>query len=216
MTRLLDILEDYCQFRDYLYCRIDGNTSGEDRESAIDAFNQPGSEKFIFLLSTRAGGLGINLATADIVILYDSDWWVFRCFSCFPGPVNFFSRLFPHNLFGPLMSSMATEPHAFQTRPPYYDVFAAARVRKAEGCIWSRMQESSSGLASSRSRPSYWTEKGGASFPILYRGRSSLFVKTQSFQHDYGFLPIEYKYEVNKIGASFLVPSLLERGRCCT
>ncbi|CAM6019488.1 unnamed protein product [Sphagnum balticum] len=74
MTRLLDILEDYCQYRSYLYCRIDGNTSGEDRESAIDAFNKPGSEKFCFLLSTRAGGLGINLATADIVILYDSDW----------------------------------------------------------------------------------------------------------------------------------------------
>jgi 3-mercaptopyruvate sulfurtransferase SseA len=76
MTRLLDILEDYCQYRDYQYCRIDGNTSGEDREQAIEQFNMPGSEKFIFLLSTRAGGLGINLATADIVVLYDSDWYV--------------------------------------------------------------------------------------------------------------------------------------------
>ncbi|KAF6176679.1 hypothetical protein GIB67_034541 [Kingdonia uniflora] len=74
MTRLLDILEDYLMFRGYLYCRIDGNTGGEDRDASIEAFNQPGSEKFIFLLSTRAGGLGINLATADVVILYDSDW----------------------------------------------------------------------------------------------------------------------------------------------
>lgn len=74
MTRLLDILEDYCMFRGYQYCRIDGNTSGEDRDASIDSFNQEGSEKFIFLLSTRAGGLGINLATADVVILYDSDW----------------------------------------------------------------------------------------------------------------------------------------------
>eukprot|EP01018_Ginkgo_biloba_P017716 Gb_39649 [translate_table: standard] len=74
MTRLLDILEDYCMFRGYQYCRIDGNTGGEDRDASIDAFNQEGSDKFIFLLSTRAGGLGINLATADIVILYDSDW----------------------------------------------------------------------------------------------------------------------------------------------
>ncbi|ONI28405.1 hypothetical protein PRUPE_1G140700 [Prunus persica] len=74
MTRLLDILEDYLMFRGYLYCRIDGNTGGEDRDASIDAFNKPGSEKFVFLLSTRAGGLGINLATADIVILYDSDW----------------------------------------------------------------------------------------------------------------------------------------------
>ncbi|KAL0537962.1 hypothetical protein IC582_026955 [Cucumis melo] len=74
MTRLLDILEDYLMFRGYYYCRIDGNTGGEDRDASIDAFNRPGSEKFVFLLSTRAGGLGINLATADVVILYDSDW----------------------------------------------------------------------------------------------------------------------------------------------
>ncbi|PRQ39098.1 putative calcium/calmodulin-dependent protein kinase chromatin remodeling ISWI family [Rosa chinensis] len=74
MTRLLDILEDYLMFKGYLYCRIDGNTGGEDRDASIDAFNKPGSEKFVFLLSTRAGGLGINLATADVVILYDSDW----------------------------------------------------------------------------------------------------------------------------------------------
>lgn len=74
MTRLLDILEDYLLYRGYLYCRIDGNTGGEDRDVSIDAFNKPGSEKFVFLLSTRAGGLGINLATADVVILYDSDW----------------------------------------------------------------------------------------------------------------------------------------------
>uniref|UniRef100_A0A2N9GWX1 Chromatin-remodeling complex ATPase n=2 Tax=Fagaceae TaxID=3503 RepID=A0A2N9GWX1_FAGSY len=74
MTRLLDILEDYLMYRGYLYCRIDGNTGGEDRDASIDSFNKPGSEKFVFLLSTRAGGLGINLATADVVILYDSDW----------------------------------------------------------------------------------------------------------------------------------------------
>jgi len=55
MTRLLDILEDYCLFRGYNYCRIDGNTSGEDREAQIDAYNAEGSDKFIFLLSTRAG-----------------------------------------------------------------------------------------------------------------------------------------------------------------
>ncbi|CAA3020989.1 ISWI chromatin-remodeling complex ATPase CHR11-like isoform X3 [Olea europaea var. sylvestris] len=74
MTRLLDILEDYLMFRGYQYCRIDGNTGGDDRDAYIEAFNMPGSEKFVFLLSTRAGGLGINLATADVVILYDSDW----------------------------------------------------------------------------------------------------------------------------------------------
>ncbi|CAE6466482.1 unnamed protein product [Rhizoctonia solani] len=74
MSRVLDILEDYCLFRSYQYCRIDGGTAHEDRIAAIDEYNKPGSEKFIFLLTTRAGGLGINLTTADIVVLYDSDW----------------------------------------------------------------------------------------------------------------------------------------------
>jgi SWI/SNF-related matrix-associated actin-dependent regulator of chromatin subfamily A member 5 len=74
MTRLLDILEDYLIYRQHKYCRIDGNTSGDDRETMIDTYNAPGSEKFVFLLSTRAGGLGINLVTADTVIIYDSDW----------------------------------------------------------------------------------------------------------------------------------------------
>ncbi|KAJ4910688.1 chromatin remodeling factor17 [Raphanus sativus] len=74
MTRLLDILEDYLMYRGYQYCRIDGNTGGDERDASIEAYNKPGSEKFVFLLSTRAGGLGINLATADVVILYDSDW----------------------------------------------------------------------------------------------------------------------------------------------
>ncbi|KAG8553692.1 hypothetical protein GDO81_003515 [Engystomops pustulosus] len=74
MTRLLDILEDYCMWRGYEYCRLDGQTPHEEREEAIERFNAPNSSKFIFMLSTRAGGLGINLATADVVILYDSDW----------------------------------------------------------------------------------------------------------------------------------------------
>lgn len=69
MTRILDIMEDYVVMRRFPYCRIDGNTSYEFREDYIDAFNAPDSEKFIFLLSTRAGGLGINLQTADVVIL---------------------------------------------------------------------------------------------------------------------------------------------------
>lgn len=74
MSRLLDILEDYCYFRDFEYCRIDGSTSHEERIEAIDEYNKPNSEKFVFLLTTRAGGLGINLVTADTVILFDSDW----------------------------------------------------------------------------------------------------------------------------------------------
>ncbi|KAG1956057.1 SWI/SNF-related matrix-associated actin-dependent regulator of chromatin subfamily A [Pimephales promelas] len=74
MTRVLDILEDYCMWRNYAYCRLDGQTPHEERQVSINAFNEPNSSKFLFMLSTRAGGLGINLATADVVIIYDSDW----------------------------------------------------------------------------------------------------------------------------------------------
>jgi SWI/SNF-related matrix-associated actin-dependent regulator of chromatin subfamily A member 5 len=74
MTTMLDILEDFLTSQGYAFCRIDGNTDYADREARIVDFNRPGSDKFVFMLSTRAGGLGINLATADTVILYDSDW----------------------------------------------------------------------------------------------------------------------------------------------
>eukprot|EP01083_Nonionella_stella_P125168 378497_1 len=74
MTRVLDIIEDYIIFRSYKYCRIDGSTKSFDRQEAMDRFNHPESDDFIFLLSTRAGGLGINLQTANVVILFDSDW----------------------------------------------------------------------------------------------------------------------------------------------
>ena len=73
-TSMLDILEDYCNLREYKYCRLDGNTELDDREKHIADFTKPDSDKFIFLISTRAGGLGLNLMTANIVVLYDSDW----------------------------------------------------------------------------------------------------------------------------------------------
>mmetsp|Transcript_59635 Transcript_59635/g.158716 ORF Transcript_59635/g.158716 Transcript_59635/m.158716 type:complete len:1056 (+) Transcript_59635:1184-4351(+) len=74
MTRMLDILEDYCWYRGHKYCRIDGGISGDSREEMIDSFMQEDSDKFLFLLSTRAGGLGLNLQKANIVVLFDSDW----------------------------------------------------------------------------------------------------------------------------------------------
>ena len=73
-TSMLDILEDYCDYRNYVYVRLDGNTNRVQRRLDVRRFNQPDSPIFIFLISTRAGGLGLNLASADTVILYDSDW----------------------------------------------------------------------------------------------------------------------------------------------
>lgn len=74
MTRLMDILEIYLQLHDYKYLRLDGSTKTEERGSLLKKFNAPDSPYFMFLLSTRAGGLGLNLQTADTVIIFDSDW----------------------------------------------------------------------------------------------------------------------------------------------
>ena len=74
MVRMLDILSDYMSLRGYIHQRLDGTVSSEVRKKAIEHFNAEGSPDFAFLLSTRAGGLGINLETADTVIIFDSDW----------------------------------------------------------------------------------------------------------------------------------------------
>lgn len=74
MVRMLDILAEYLQKRHFPFQRLDGTIKGEIRKQAMDHFNAEGSQDFCFLLSTRAGGLGINLATADTVIIFDSDW----------------------------------------------------------------------------------------------------------------------------------------------
>ncbi|KAH9231850.1 hypothetical protein K456DRAFT_1839711 [Colletotrichum gloeosporioides 23] len=66
-------MEEYLTYRNYKYCRLDGSTKLEDRRDTVADF-QTRPEIFIFLLSTRAGGLGINLTSADTVIFYDSDW----------------------------------------------------------------------------------------------------------------------------------------------
>ncbi|KAH9134500.1 hypothetical protein LEN26_006784 [Aphanomyces euteiches] len=74
MTQLMHVLEDYFNYRGFRYLRLDGSTSADEREQRMFMFNAPDSPFFIFLLSTRAGGLGLNLATADTVIIFDSDW----------------------------------------------------------------------------------------------------------------------------------------------
>ncbi|KAF0927968.1 hypothetical protein E2562_037062 [Oryza meyeriana var. granulata] len=74
MTKLLDILEVYLQMYHFKYMRLDGSTKTEERGRLLADFNKKDSEYFLFLLSTRAGGLGLNLQTADTVIIFDSDW----------------------------------------------------------------------------------------------------------------------------------------------
>ena len=73
-TTMLSIVEDYCELKQVPYCRLDGATDLEDREEQIEDFTSPGSDKIMFLVSTRAGGLGINLYTANHVVLFDSDF----------------------------------------------------------------------------------------------------------------------------------------------
>ncbi|XP_078107526.1 putative global transcription activator SNF2L2 isoform X1 [Sander vitreus] len=74
MTTLMTILEDYFGYRNFQYLRLDGTTKSEDRAALLKKFNEEGSQYFIFLLSTRAGGLGLNLQAADTVVIFDSDW----------------------------------------------------------------------------------------------------------------------------------------------
>jgi superfamily II DNA or RNA helicase len=74
MTQLMTILERFFELRGFTYLRLDGSTQSDEREKRMYEFNDPNSPYFIFLLSTRAGGLGLNLATADTVFLFDSDW----------------------------------------------------------------------------------------------------------------------------------------------
>ncbi|KAG7318319.1 hypothetical protein KOW79_018074 [Hemibagrus wyckioides] len=74
MTSLMTIMEDYFAYRNFLYLRLDGTTKAEDRATLLKKFNDEGSQYFIFLLSTRAGGLGLNLQAADTVVIFDSDW----------------------------------------------------------------------------------------------------------------------------------------------
>ncbi|KAL3626246.1 putative ATP-dependent DNA helicase chr12 [Castilleja foliolosa] len=74
MTKLMTILGDYLAFKGFKFLRLDGSTNTGDRGELLKQFNAPDSPYFIFLLSTRAGGLGLNLQTADTVIIFDSDW----------------------------------------------------------------------------------------------------------------------------------------------
>lgn len=79
MTQILDIIEEFLLFRDYSFTRLDGTMAIESRVQAMNIFNTD-PKCFLMLLSTRAGGLGLNLTAADTVIIFDSDWVIFILF----------------------------------------------------------------------------------------------------------------------------------------
>ena len=74
MTQVISIMEDYFSYYNYKYLRLDGSTKADDRGELLKQFNAKDSPYDVFVLSTRAGGLGLNLQTTDTVIIFDSDW----------------------------------------------------------------------------------------------------------------------------------------------
>ena len=67
-------MQEYFHYKGFMHLRLDGGTKSEDRGKSMELFNEPDTPFKIFLLSTRAGGHGLNLQTADTVIIFDSDW----------------------------------------------------------------------------------------------------------------------------------------------
>ena len=74
MVKVLDLLEELLRLNQYSYERLDGSTGASQRQAAVERFNKKSYQRFVMLLSTRAGGLGLNLTSADTVIIFDSDW----------------------------------------------------------------------------------------------------------------------------------------------
>ena len=68
------LLEEYLRHENFKYEKIDGSVKSKERQNSIDRFNNPEKKRDVFLLSTKAGGLGINLTSANVVIIFDSDW----------------------------------------------------------------------------------------------------------------------------------------------
>ncbi|KAK7886769.1 hypothetical protein WMY93_026390 [Mugilogobius chulae] len=73
-TQTLDMLEELCTFMNFTFCRLDGQTPTNQRQRLVDSFNSPYSQNFLFLLSSKAGGVGLNLIGASHLVLYDIDW----------------------------------------------------------------------------------------------------------------------------------------------
>lgn len=73
-TKTLDLLQNLCLHMGYTFCRLDGHTPTSQRQRLVDSFNSPYSQNFLFLLSSKAGGVGLNLVGASHLVLYDIDW----------------------------------------------------------------------------------------------------------------------------------------------
>lgn len=73
-TQTLDLLQDVCDQIGYKWCRLDGQTPVAQRQRIVDSFNSPHSSSFLLLLSSKAGGVGLNLIGASHLVLYDIDW----------------------------------------------------------------------------------------------------------------------------------------------
>jgi len=178
--------------RDYDYCRLDGQSKQDERDESMEVFNAPDSHKFLFLLSTRAGGLGLNLQTADTVILFDSGqkqsafsltFFIFLqtslCSLQRPLPcgvsrrdgVQFFqlpdSSLFSSFSSRPILTKLSLVPVSFAAHAHLLALSAAVLV-----CCFRL--ESSDGFAGDGSRTSHRTEEAGES--EWMRARRALFL----------------------------------------
>ena len=117
-TQTLDVFSQLCQERNYPFVRLDGSTSAKKRQALVDRLNNPHDDVFVFLLSSRAGGCGLNLIGANRLVLFDPDWN--PAVSVFTVPVH------PHVQRTGLGLSFAH--HSLHSNNKQTDKQAAARV----------------------------------------------------------------------------------------
>uniref|UniRef100_A0A8C2DGJ8 SWI/SNF related, matrix associated, actin dependent regulator of chromatin, subfamily a, member 4a n=1 Tax=Cyprinus carpio TaxID=7962 RepID=A0A8C2DGJ8_CYPCA len=126
MTTLMTIMEDYFTYRSFKYLRLDGTTKAEDRGMLLKNFNDPSFQYFIFLLSTRAGGLGLNLQSADTVIIFDSDWNPHQIRLTFRSHmfllISFLFVTVFHNSNGRQLSNVFIQLPSRKELPEYYEL----------------------------------------------------------------------------------------------
>jgi SNF2 family DNA or RNA helicase len=146
MTKVLNVMEDYLRFRGWQYCRIDGSTNIDERQRQMDVFNaektsgldgarnEADDRNFVFLLSTRAGGLGINLTAADTCILFDSDFNPFNDSQAM-GTIHMVARVagLIHAFAMCLMLTIAFEPNNHRSLSPTRSDAPGCRVPAPHG-----------------------------------------------------------------------------------